>query len=60
MGKIAKQKLVTTNSFRVSGGSFFAHPLPGILNEHNIKETASKRNIWGPFYILKCEGSGGG
>ena len=32
----------------------FLHPsLP--LN----KETASKRNIWGPFYISKSEGLGG-
>ena len=32
----------------------FLHPsLP--LN----KETASKRNIWGPFYLSKSEGLGG-
>ena len=58
--KPAKQKLATTNSFRVFGGSVFAHPSPDILNKHNIKETANKRNIWSPLYIPKDEGSGGG
>ena len=29
-------------------------------NIDHIKETVSKGNIWGPFYIPKCEGSGGG
>ena len=59
MGKIDEQKLVTADSFRVFGGIFYAHPSPNILNKHNIKETASKGNIWGPFYIPKGEGSGG-
>ena len=56
MGEIANQKLATTNSFRVFGCSFFAHPLPDILTKHNIEETASKGKIWVPFYILKCGG----
>ena len=30
MGKIAEQKLAMTNSFRVFGGSFFAHTLSDI------------------------------
>ena len=60
MGKFAEQTLAMTDSLRVFGGSFFAHPLPDILTKHNIKETASKGNILGPFYILKGEGSGGG
>ena len=30
---------------------FFAHPWPEILTKHNTKETSSKGNIWGPFYI---------
>ena len=59
MNEIAKQKLVTTDSFRIFGGSFFANPLLEILTKHKIKETASKGNIWGPFYIPKVEGSGG-
>ena len=60
MGKIDEQKLATTESFRFFGGSFFAHPSSEILTKHNIKETASKGKIWGPFYIPKGEGSGGG
>ena len=59
MDEISKWKLAMTNSFRVFGGSFFANPSPGILTKYNIKETASKHNIWGPFYIPKGEGSGG-
>jgi len=39
---------------------FFAHPSPDVLTKHNIKEIASKRNIWGPFYIPEAEGFGGG
>ena len=39
---------------------FFAHLLPEIPNRHNIKETASKGNIRGPFITPKDEGSGGG
>ena len=60
MGNIDKQKLETTNSFHVFGSTIFSHPLPDILTKHNIKETESKGNIWGPFYIPKGEGSGGG
>ena len=56
----AKQKVVTTDSFRVFGGSFSAHPLPRIPTKYNIKEAASKGNIRGPFYIPKGEGSGDG
>ena len=39
---------------------FFTHLLPDILTKHNIKETASKGNIWGPFYIPKGEILDGG
>ena len=53
MGDIAKKKLMTMNSFCVFGGSLFAHPLQDILTKHNIKENASKGNIWGLFYIPK-------
>ena len=60
MGDISEQKLAATDSFRIFGGSFFAHSSPGILTKNNIKETSSKGNIWGPFYILKGEGSDGG
>ena len=60
MGDITDQKLATTNLFCVFGGSIFAHPSPDILTKHNIKETASKGNIWGPCYIPKGEGSSGG
>ena len=60
MGEIAEQKLTTTNSFHVFGGSFSAHPSPDILTKLNIKETESKGKIWGPFYIPKGDGSGGG
>ena len=38
----------------------FAHFLPEILTKHNIKETSSKGNIWGPFHLPKGEGPGGG
>ena len=47
------------NWFHVFGGNFFTHPSFYILSKHNIKETSSKRNIWGPLYILKGEESGG-
>ena len=39
---------------------FFAHPLSEIHTKTNIKETESKGNIWGTFYIPKDEGLGGG
>ena len=45
--------------FRIFGGSLFANPSLYILSKHNIKETSSKFNIWGIFYIPKVEGSGG-
>ena len=51
--------MVTTKLFRIFGDSIFAHPSPDILTKHNRKETASKRNIWGPFYITKRECSDG-
>ena len=59
MGNIDEQKLATTDSFRIFDSSF-SHFLPEILTKCNIKETASNVNIWGPFYILKGEGLGGG
>ena len=59
MGDIYKQKLATADSFHVFGGSCFAHTLPEIPTKRNIKETSSKGNIWGPFYIPKCEVLGG-
>ena len=60
MDVITEQKLAMTDSFRIFGGIFFAHPSPEILTKHNIKETASKGKIWGLFYIPKGEGSVGG
>ena len=60
MGNNSKQKMSRIESFHVFGGAFFDHPLPEILTKHNIKEDSSKGNIWGPFYIPKGEGSGGG
>ena len=60
MGKIDEKNPVMTESFRIFGGSFFAHPLPEVLSKHNIKETASKGKIWGPIYTPKGECSGGG
>ena len=51
--------MATEESFCVFGG-IFAYPLPEILTKQNIKEIASKGNIWGTFYITKCEGSDGG
>ena len=60
MGNIAEQKLETAEYFRVFGGSFHAHPSPEILTKYNIKETTCEDNIWGPFYIPKGEGLGGG
>ena len=60
MGKIFERKLVMMNSLRIFCGSFSVNPSPAILNTHNIKETSSKSNIWGPFYTPKGGGSGGG
>ena len=60
MGVIVEKKLAMMESFRIFGGVFFAHPLPELPTKHNIKETASKGNIWGPFYTPKGEVSGGG
>ena len=59
MGKFAEQKLAMTDSFHMFGGIFLRF-LPEILTKHNIKETVSKGNIWGTFYIPKSEGLGGG
>ena len=53
MDYIAQWTIETTNLLRIFDGSFFAHPLPDILIKHNIKETASKGNIYGPFYTPK-------
>ena len=53
MGNISEKKLATTDSFRVFGGSFFAHPSPEILTKRTIKETESKGNIWGPIIYPK-------
>ena len=60
MGDISEQKLVTTNSFGIFGGSFYIHPLPDILTKHIIKETSGKGNIWGALYIPKGRVLGGG
>ena len=60
MGEIAEQNLMRKDSFRIFGGSVFSSSLPEILTKHNIKETSSKGNIWGPFNIPKGEGSDGG
>ena len=59
MGDIADQKLATIKPFRIFGGIFSAHTLPGPLTKHNIKEIARKGNIWGPFYIPKGGGLDG-
>ena len=59
MGKISKQKLAMKDSIRSYGGIFF-HFLSEILTRHNKKETVIKGKIWGPFYIPKGEGLGGG
>ena len=59
MGDISKQKLVMTKSLRIFGGSCSAHTSPEIPTKQNIKVTASI-NIWGPFYVTKYEGLGGG
>ena len=48
-----------TDSFRIYGVIYFPHPLSEILTKHNIKETASKGDIGGPFYMSKGEGLGG-
>ena len=60
MGKIAERKLPMVDSFWIFSGSFFAHFSSDILTKHNITETSSKGNIWGPLNIPKGEGSGGG
>ena len=60
MGNIDGQKLAIMDSLRIFGGSFFAHTSPEIMTKHNIKETAIKVNIRGPFYITNGEGLGGG
>ena len=38
----------------------FAHLLSEVLTKHIIKETSSKGNIRGPFYIPEGEVPGGG
>ena len=60
MGDISEQKLSTTDSLHVFGGSYFPRLSPEILTKRNIREIASKSNIWGPFYIPKGEGLDGG
>ena len=60
MGEISEPKLAMTESFYIFGGMFFAHSLTEIPTKHNIKDTASKGNIWGLFYTPKGEGLGGG
>ena len=60
MSNISDQKMETMALLCIFGGSFFANPSPEILTKYNIKETFSKGNIWGPFYIPKGEGLGGG
>ena len=60
MGNISEKKLAIMDSLLIFGGSFFAHPSPEIMTKYNIKETSSKGNIWGPFYIPRGEGLGGG
>ena len=52
MGNIAKKKICDDRLILHLWWQFFAHLLTGILTKHNIKETTSKGNIWGPFYIL--------
>ena len=59
MGNTAKQKLLW-QTHSASMVVVFAHLLSEVMTKHNIKETASKGNIWGPFYIPKGEVSGGG
>ena len=60
MVDIVDRKLETKNSIRIFGGGIFSHPSPDMHIKHNIKETGSKGNIWGPLYIPKGEGLGGG
>ena len=48
------------DSFRIFGGKCFAHPSTEIPTKLNIKETDSKGNIWGTFYMNKGEGPVGG
>ena len=54
MGEISARILAMTESFYIFGG-MFAHFSPEIMNKHNIKETGSRGNIWGPFYTPKGE-----
>ena len=49
---------MTTDSFRIFCGSLFAITLPEIYTKNNTKETDSKGNKWGPFYIPIGESSG--
>ena len=50
----------TKDSFHIFGGSFLTHTLTEILTKYNIKKNVNKVNIWGPFYMYKCECLGGG
>ena len=59
MDKISEHNLMTKDSFCIFGGTFFAPFLTEILTNHNIKETASKVNIWVPFNTPKGDGSVG-
>ena len=58
-GEISDQKLATTNSFRILV-EFFCPPLAWHTDQTQYQGTASKGNIWGPFYIPKGEDLGGG
>ena len=60
MGNIDKKQMAKVKSFHICGCSFFVHPSPEIMTKHNTKETDSKGNIWGPFYMSKDEVWGGG
>ena len=59
MGETSEQENAMIDSFIIFM-AFLAHFLPEIPTKHNIKETASKSNNWGPFYISNGEVPGGG
>ena len=60
MVKITKRKKWRRCNHSTSDGNYFALTLPGIMTKYNIKETASKGNIWFPFYMSKGEDLDGG
>ena len=53
MGNIYEQKLAMKDSFRIFGGSFFAHPSPEILTKHNIQKLLVRTTFGSIIYTQR-------